>query len=125
MSPFVSEDPIKEVVAPFAAAQQGVVSQAALLLHADLLEDACRGPVVGVAGGGDAVQVEVLEAEQPIKTFTTELEEGLTVTIELPNVHRYALDEKLILPNGGTGLFAVRRESGTHIVFLARVTTRD
>ena len=39
------------------------MSQATFPLHADLLQDACRGAVVDVAGSGDSVQVELPEAE--------------------------------------------------------------
>ena len=74
---------------------------------------------------GLILSVEMTDAEIPIPTFTTEIEEGVEVTMELPTLRIDRLEQKVVLPNGGTGLFAVRRESGIHTVFLATVRKLD
>ena len=74
---------------------------------------------------GMMLGVELSAAESPMPTRGIEIEGGLEATIDVPTVRRFTLEQKVVLPNGGTGFFAERRESGSHVVFLATVTTRN
>src|SRR5215471_19973205 len=62
VAPVRLEDGVEVRVPPLAAAPH-VLAQEPLLLHADLLEDAGRGPVLDVARRPDSMEREALEAE--------------------------------------------------------------